>query len=130
MSQETSANSVVKTFKAAAAIPAGHAVTISDTGTAAVAAAGHTAVGIYIGSEDAVAGDNVAICVLGVCRAWADAGVAITINPPCYLADNTSAHMHVEAADNVRALGIALEAMASGTGYVEMLVCPFVISAA
>jgi hypothetical protein len=129
MSQETSANSVIKTFKASAAIPAGHAVTISAAGTATLAAAGHTAAGIYVGSEECVAGDHVPICVQGVCRAWADAGTAITINPPCYLADNTSGHMHVEAATTVRALGIALEAMASGTGFVEMLVSPFVIAA-
>jgi hypothetical protein len=129
MSQETSANSVIKTFKAAAAIPAGHAVTISAAGTAAVAAAGNTAVGIYVGSEDAVAGDHVPICIMGVCRAWADAGVAITVNPPCFLADNASGHMHMEDATTVRALGIALEPMASGTGYIEMLVSPFVIAA-
>jgi len=129
MSQETSANSVIKTLKASAAISAGHAVTISAAGTATQAAAGHTAAGIYIGEEDAVAGDHVPICVQGVCRAWADAGVAITINPPCYLADNTSGHMHLETTTTVRALGIALEAMASGTGYIEMLVSPFVIAA-
>ena len=129
MSQETSGNAVIKTFKASAAIPAGHAVTISAAGTAAVAAAGHTAAGIYVGTEDAVAGDHVPICVLGVCRAWADAGVAITVNPPVFLADNTSAHMHLEASTTVRALGIALEPLASGTGYIEMLVCPSVICA-
>jgi hypothetical protein len=129
MSQETSAESVVKTFKASAAIHAGHAVTISAAGTATEAAAGHTAVGIFIGSEDCVTGDHVPICVQGVCRAWADATVAITVNPPCYLADNTSGHMHTEATTTVRALGIALEPMASGTGYIEMLVSPFVIAA-
>lgn len=129
MSQETSANSVVKTFKASAAINAGHAVTISAAGTVTQAAAGHTAAGIYIGSEDCVAGDHVPICIQGVCRAWADGTVAITINPPCYLADNTSAHMHIEASNTVRALGIALEPLASGTGYIEMLVSPFVVCA-
>jgi len=129
MSQETSGNSVVKTFKASAAISAGHAVTISAAGTVTEAAAGHTAAGIYIGEEACVAGDHVPVCVLGVCRAWADATVAITVNPPCYLADNTAAHMHVEATTTVRALGIALEPKASGTGYIEMLVCPFVIAA-
>jgi hypothetical protein len=129
MSQETSGNSVVKSFKASAAIEAGHAVTISAAGTVTKAAAGHTAAGIYIGSEDCVAGDYVPVCVMGVCRAWADAAAAITVNPPCFLADNTSAHMHVEASSTVRALGIALEPMASGTGYIEMLVCPFVVCA-
>lgn len=129
MSQETSANSVVKSFKASAAISAGHAVTISAAGTATQAATGHTAVGIYIGAEDCVAGDHVQICVQGVCRAWADGTAAITIAPPCYLADNTSAHMHVEATSTIRALGIALEPLASGTGYIEMLVSPFVVCA-
>ena len=129
MSQETSGNSVVKTFKASAAIHAGHAVTISAAGTATEAAAGHTAAGIYIGEEDCAAGDHVPVCVMGVCRAWADGGTAITINPPCFLADNTLAHMHKETSSTVRALGIALEPLASGTGYIEMLVCPFVVCA-
>jgi hypothetical protein len=130
MSQETSANSVIKTFKAAGVITPGHAVELTAAGTVAeVAAAGNKAVGIYVGTEACVANDHVPICVQGVCRAWADAGVAITVNPPCYLADNASGHMHIEATTTVRALGIALEPLASGTGYIEMLVSPFVIAA-
>jgi len=122
MSQETSANSVVKTFKASAAIDPGRCVKISAAGTVTQASAGNTAAGIYVGELACAAGDHVPVCIMGVCRAWI--GTAVTAGD--LVSDIvTTGLIHTEATDNLHCMGIALETSASGSKYIEVLISPF-----
>jgi hypothetical protein len=121
MSQETSANSVVKTFKASAAISPGYCVKISAAGTVTQASAGNTGAGIYVGEQACVADDHVPICIMGVCRAW----IATAVTAGDLVADNTSGRIHTEATDDLHCMGVALETSASGTKFIEVLISPF-----
>ena len=127
MSQATSANSVIKTFKASAAINPGHTVDLSAAGTVTESSGANTAVGVYIGAVACAANDNVEICILGPCRAWCES--VVTVGPNAALSNDASAHVVVEATTKKRCIGYTLEPMASGTGYIEILVAPSVMSA-
>ena len=120
MSQATSANSVVKTYRAGGVIHKGHVVVIS--GSNVVEAAEHTGFGVYVGEDDCASGDYVPICVLGPCRAWCDATAAIVVGD--FVSSDASAHLVVNETSTDRCIGIALEALASGTAFVEILVSP------
>lgn len=123
MSQATSANSVVITRAASGIIHAGHIVEFDATGdTVSENNGANTGVGVYIGDADCASGDHVPVCILGPCRVWTDAAAAIVAG--AYVASDGSGHAVAEANAGDRVLGTALENLASGTGYVEVLVAP------
>lgn len=127
MSQATSANSSIKTFKASAAINPGHTVDLSAAGTVTESSGANTAVGVYIGAAACGIGDYVEVCILGPCRAWCES--VVTVGPNTALSNDASGHVVIEATTKKRVLGYCLEPMASGTGYIEILVAPSVMCA-
>ena len=127
MSQATSANSIIKTFKASAAIQPGHCVDLSAAGVVTESSGANTAVGVYLGAVACTTGDLVEVCILGPCRAWCES--VVTVGPNVALSNDATAHVIVEATNKKRCLGYSLEPMASGTGYIEILVAPSVMSA-
>jgi hypothetical protein len=127
MSQETSAHSVIKTFKSSGVVHPGHTVDISAAGTVVESTGANTAVGVYIGTANSADGEHIDVCILGPCRAWSE-GV-LTLNPNQYVSNDATGHIAAETTNNKRCLGMTLEAMASGTGYVEILVAPCVYGA-
>jgi hypothetical protein len=117
MSQATNANSVIKTFVAGGVIHPGHAVTVSGA-TVIEASGANAANGIYVGEANCASGDHVPVCIAGPCRAWCDAAAAIALF--ANLATDASGHCVVDTTDKHKLIGQALEALASGTGYVEI----------
>lgn len=120
MSQATSANSIVKTFVASGVIHAGHIVELDAAGTVSENNGANTGVGVYLGDADCAANDHVEVCILGPCKVWADGAGAIA--PGAYVASDANGHAVVEANAGDRVIGVALEALAAGTAYIEILV--------
>ena len=123
MAQAVSANSVVITRVASGIIHAGHIVEFDATlNTVSENNGANTGVGVYFAKEDCAAGDHVAICVLGPCEVWADGTAAIVAGT--YVASDGSGHAVAEANAGDRVLGTALQNLASGTAYIEVLIAP------
>ena len=120
-------STIVSQIKAGGTINPGHAVVIS-AGTWIQCTGAQTAQGVYIGDADAASGDYVSVCVLGPCKAFADGSSAIAIG--AVLANDTSGHMVVDTTDKHKLAGQALEALASGTGMIEILFVPGLFNAA
>lgn len=126
MSQAASANAWVRTFTAGGVINPGHAVVIS-AGTVVECTAADTFFGVYIGTEACASGDLVSICVGGICKVFADGTSAISIGS--LLGNDSSGHFAVNATDKDLIAGRALEALASGTGFIEAVVGPAIFNA-
>lgn len=120
-------STVISDVKAGGTINPGHAVVISN-GTWVQCTGANTAQGVYIGEADAASGDYVPVCVLGACKAFADGSGAIAIG--AVLANDGSGHMVVDTTDKHKLAGQALEALASGTGMIEILFVPGLFNAA
>jgi len=128
MSQATSAFTVIKTFAASEAISAGHFVEMDGANSVCETDGANTFVGVYIGTSDCASGDHIEVAILGPCRVWCDATAAITRE--CAITPDASGHGTVTTTDGDKIAGFALEALASGTGYVEVLLVPGFYAAA
>ena len=122
MSQATSAFTVIKTFLASEVISAGHFVEMDGANSVCQTDADHVFVGVYIGTSACAAGDHIEVAILGPCKVWCDASGAITRE--CVITPDSNGHGVVTTTDKDKVAGFALEALASGTGYVEVLLVP------
>jgi hypothetical protein len=126
MSQAHDANSWVVPLVAGGVIHPGHAVVISN-GTVIECTGANTAIGVYVGEENCASGETVSICVGGPCKVFADGSSAIVIG--AVLGNDTSGHFVVDTTDKHKLAGVALEALASGTGMIEMCFAPAAFNA-
>ena len=126
MSQAHSANASIVTLEAGGVINPGHAVVIS-AGKVVECTAADTFFGVYVGTEACASGDFVSICVAGVCKVFADGTSAISIGS--LLGNDASGHFAVNATDKDLIAGRALEALASGTAFIEAIVGPAIFNA-
>lgn len=113
---------VVCSHVANGVIHAGHFVKVDTDGGMLEATVAQAAYGVYIGESDCALGDVIPVCVLGSCKVWADGTSAIARG--VYLATDASGHAVVDSTSGHKIQGMALEALASGTAFIEMLVCP------
>jgi hypothetical protein len=118
MSQAHDAFTPPVSFTAGGVINPGHAVVISS-GKVVQCTGATTPFGIYVGEADAASGDYVPICVFGFCKAFADGTSAISIGS--WVSNDTSGHIVVDTTDKHLLAGRAMEALASGTGMIEIL---------
>ena len=72
--------------------------------------------------EDSASGDIVAVTVLGPVKVWADGTSAIAVGD--FVAPDASGHAVKQASASTAVAGMALEALASGTAFIEILVAP------
>jgi hypothetical protein len=79
-------------------------------------------IGVYASKTDSVDGEPIAVTVLGPVKVWADGGTAIAVGD--FLAPDASGHAVKQASASTAVAGMALEALASGTAFIEMLVAP------
>lgn len=101
----------------------GHAVALAAGGDIALAGAG-TGIGILLNKPDAD-GKLAAVCVHGKVDAYVDGTVAIVAGDP--LKSDASGHLVKAATAHDHAIGFALEAKASGTGLIKILVHNFTV---
>ena len=120
-------STIVSQIKAGGVVNAGHAVVISN-GTWVQCTAAQTAQGIYVGDADCASGDYIPVCVLGACKAFSDGSSAIAIG--AVLANDSNGHQVVDTTDKHKLSGMALEALASGTGMIEIVFVPGLFNAA
>lgn len=116
MSQAASAYSAVRTFEAGGVINPGHIVTVSGA-TVIESSDAQVGNGVYVGEAACASGDHVEICLAGPCRIWADATAAIALF--ANLSSDTDGHAVVDTTDKHKLIGQALEAKASGIGFIE-----------
>ena len=122
MSEAHDAFSTYIHVKCDGVIHAGHFVKIAS-GYAEEATSAQVAIGVYADAQnDAAIGDIVPVCVLGPCKVWADGTSAIVVG--AYLATDSSGHAVVDTTASHKIQGMALEALATGTAFIEMLVAP------
>lgn len=81
-----------------------------------------TWVGVLNQTEDCASGDIVSVTVLGPVKVWADGTTAIAVGD--FLAPDGSGHAIKQASASTAVAGMALEALGSGTAFIEMLVAP------
>jgi len=122
MSQATSAFTIIKTFVASEAISAGHFVEMDGVNSVCQSDTDHVFVGVYIGTQACATGDHIEVALLGPCKVWCDATAAITRE--AVITADSNGHGIVTTTDKDKAAGFALEALASGAGYVEVLLVP------
>ena len=122
MSQAANAFSTIVHLQASGTISAHHFVTMSTTKVVQATVA-NTAIGVLAQADDAADGDIVPICVMGACKVMATATSAISIGSYIASADTTGhAVPDSSAGDHIQ--GMALEALASGSAVIQMLVYP------
>jgi hypothetical protein len=123
MAESANAFSTIVHIKAGGTISAWHFVDMSGA-TVVQASSANTAIGVLAQADDAAANDIVPVCVMGPCKVFADGTSAIVIG--AYIAaEVTTGHAIVDAGgagDHIQ--GMALEALATGTAVIQMLVYP------
>jgi hypothetical protein len=120
-------NSWFVTAIAGGVINPGHGVVLSAPKVVQCTSA-QTAIGVYVGTEDAADGDVITICIGGPCQAFCDGTSAIAAY--AVIANDTSGHFVVDTTDKHKLAGIALEPLASGTGLIEICFVPASFNAA
>ena len=121
MSEAHDAFSPIIHIKSGGIIHGGHFVVMSSS-TVVEASGAQTSFGVLAQTEDCASGDIVPICVLGPVKAWCDGSSAIAIG--AYIACDTSGHGVVDTTASHHIQGMALEALASGLAFLEILVVP------
>ena len=124
MSQTADARSVVLSMKIAAEVHAGHIVALSAANT--VAECGASSASVYpIGvclDDEATVGNPVRVVVLGPAKIHCD-GTTPIVAGYAIGADQYGHGVYVDS-DKYQIVGRALEALASGVGYVSCIVIP------
>jgi hypothetical protein len=123
MSQTADARSVVLSMKTGAEVHAGYIVTLSAANTvieASDSGAAAFAHGVCLDNE-ATVGNPVRVVVLGPAKIWCDATTPITAG--CAIGSDSGVGVVVDT-DKYHIVGRALEALASGTGWVSCIVNP------
>lgn len=121
MSEVHDAFSTVIHVTANGVIHGGHGVETTD-GTFNENDGARVAWGVLNQVEDCADGDTVPVTVLGPVKMWCDGSSAISVGS--WIATNSSGHGVVDTTAGHRLVGRALEALASGTGFIEVLVYP------
>jgi len=119
MSEAHDAFSTIIHVVASGVIHGGHGV----TGTAAAATeATSVSFGALAQTEDCAIADIIPVCVLGPCKVWADGTTPIVVGD--FVAVDGSGHYVKQASASTAVSGMALEALASGLAYIEVLIAP------